>query len=168
MILVLVKEKNGVNSFEKDFLKLMSNSVFGKTMESLTKRTSVKLIHNSKDYVRSVSKPNFISQKIFSKNFVAIHQVKPVLILLKPIYVEFSILDFSKFLMYKFNYEYIKKKFNARLLFTDTYSLAYDIKTKDVYEDYYGDKNLFDFSDYLLNSEFFDQTNKKDIGKMKG
>ena len=146
----------------------MSNSVFGKTMESLTKRTSVKLIHNSKDYVRSVSKPNFISQKIFSKNFVAIHQVKPVLILLKPIYVEFSILDLSKFLMYKFNYEYIKKKFNARLLFTDTYSLAYDIKTKDVYEDYYGDKNLFDFSDYLLNSEFFDQTNKKDIGKMKG
>ena len=86
----------------------MNNSVFGKTMENLRKRISIKLINNSKDYVRYVSEPNFISQKIFSKNFVAIHQIKPVLILNKPIYVGFSILDLSKLLMYRFHYEYIK------------------------------------------------------------
>ena len=57
----------------------MNNSGFGKRMENLRKRISVKLINNSKD-VRCVSKPNFLSQKIFSKHFVAIHQIKPVLI----------------------------------------------------------------------------------------
>ena len=121
------KRKNRVNSFEKDFFKLMNNSVFGNTMEKLKKRISVKLINNSKDYVRCVSKPNFISQKIFSKNFLAILHVKPVLILNKPIYAGFSILDLGKLLMYKFNYEYTQYKFNARLFFTDTDSLVYEI-----------------------------------------
>ena len=64
------RKKNTVNSFEKDPFKLMNNSVFGKIMENLRKRVSVKLINNSKDYVRCVSKPNFISQKIFSKNLL--------------------------------------------------------------------------------------------------
>ena len=80
---------------------------------------SVRLINNSKDYVRCVRKPNFISPKVFSKNFVGIHQVKPVLILDKTIYVGFSVLDLSKLLMYENHYEYIQYKFNARLLFTD-------------------------------------------------
>ena len=77
--------KNAANSFEKDSFKLMNYSVFGKTMESLRKRINVELINNAKDYVRSIGKPSFISQKIFSKNFVAIHQIKPVLTLNKPI-----------------------------------------------------------------------------------
>ena len=75
------KRKNVVYIFEKDFFKLMNNNVFGKTMENVRKRISVKVINNSKDYVRCVSKPNFISQKIFSKSFAAIHQIKPILIL---------------------------------------------------------------------------------------
>ena len=161
------KRENAANSFEKDFFKLMNNSVFGKTMENLRKRISAKLINNAKDYVKCISKPSFISQKIFSKNFVAIHQVKPVLILNKPIYVGLSILDSIKLLMYKFHYEYTKNNFYAKLLFTDTDSLVYENKTEDVYEDFYGDKNLFDFSDYSLNSKFFDPVNKKVIGKMK-
>ena len=117
-------------------------------MENLRKRISIKLINNSKDYVKCASKSNFISQKISSKNFVAIHQVKQVLILNKPIYVGFSISDLSKLLMYKFRYEYIKNKFDAKLLFTDAFNLVYEIKTEDVYEDFYGDKTFFDFSDY--------------------
>ena len=55
----------------------------------------------------------------------------------------------------------------TKLFFTDTDSLVYEIKTKDVYEDFYQDKNLFDFSDYSLKSKFFDPANKKVIGKMK-
>ena len=66
----------------------------------------------------------------------------------KPIYVGFSILDLSKLLMYEFHYKHIKSKFDAKLLLTDTDSLVYEIKTEDVYEDFYGDKNLIDFSDY--------------------
>ena len=112
--------------------------------------------------VRSISNPNFISQKIFDKNFVAIHKVKPVLILNKPI-----ILDLCKLLMYEFHYKYIKSKFDAKLLFTDTNSLVYEIKTEDVYENFYEDKNLFDFSDYPLDSNFFDPANENVFGKMK-
>ena len=69
--------------------------------------------------------------------------------------------------MYAFHYKYIKSKFDPKLLFTDTDSLVYEIKTKNVHEDFYGDKNLFDFSDYPLNSKFFDLANKKVISKMK-
>ena len=103
----------------------MNNSVFGKTMESLRKRISVKFVYNSKDYVRCINKPSFISQEIFSKYFVAIHEIKPVLILKKPIYVGFSVLDLNKLLMYEFRYKDIKSKFDAKLLFTDTDSLVY-------------------------------------------
>ena len=67
-------------------------------------------------------------------------------------YVGFSILDLSKLLMYEFHYKYIKSKFDAKLLFTDTASLFYAIKSEDVYEYFYQDKTLFDFSDYPLNS----------------
>ena len=130
-------------------------------MENLRKRINVELINNSKDYVICVSKPNFISQKIFSKNFVAVHKIKPVLTLNIPIYAGFSVSDLSKLLMYKFHYEYIKSKFDAKLLFTDTDSLVYEIKTEDLYEDAYSDKDLLDFSDYPVNSKFFDKTNKK-------
>ena len=136
-------------------------------MENLRKRIGVKLVNNYKDFVRCISKPSFISQKIFSKNFVAIHQIKPVLTLNKPVYVGFSILDLNKLLMCEFHYKYIKSKFDAKLLFADTDSLAYEIKTKDVYEYFYQDENLFDFSDYPLDSKFFDPVNKNVIGKIK-
>ena len=80
----------------------MNNSVFGKTMENQRKRIKARLVNNAKDYVRHVSKPSFVPQKIFNKNFVAIHVIKRVLTLNKPVYVGFSILDLSKLLMYKF------------------------------------------------------------------
>ena len=124
------------------------------------------MVNNSKDYVRCIGKPSFISQKIFSKNFVAIHKIRPVLTLNKPMYVGFSILDLSKLFMYEIHYKYIKSKFDAKLFFTDTDSLVYEIKIEDVYEDFYEDKNLFDFSDYPLDSKFFDPVNKKVIDKM--
>ena len=123
------KRKNVANSFEKDFFKLMNISVFGKTMENLKERISVKLINNAKYYVKCVSKPIFISQKIYSTIFFDIHKIKPVLTFNKPIYVGFSILNLSKLHMYKVHYKYIKSKFYAKLLFTDTDSLIYEIKT---------------------------------------
>ena len=161
------KRKNAVNNFEKHFFKLMNNSVFGKIMENLRKRIIVKLVNNAKDYVRYISEPSFVSQKIFSKNFVAIHEIIPVSTLDKPISVGFSILDLNKYLMYEFHYKYIKSKFDANLLFTDTDSLVYEIKAEHVHQDFYKDKNLFDFSDYQLHSKFFDPTKKKVISEMK-
>ena len=136
------KRKNAPNSFEKDFFKLMNNSVFGKTMENLRKRISVKLVNNDKDYFKCINRPSFVSQKIFSKNFAAIHELKPVLTLNKPIYPEFSILDLIKYLMDESHYKYIKSKSDAKLLLTDTGSLVYEIKTEDVYEDFDQDTNV--------------------------
>ena len=145
----------------------MVSSIYGKTAEDIRKRINVRLINNAKDYVRCVSKPNFISQKIFSKNFVAIHLIKSVLNLDKPLYVGFSVLELSILLMYKFHYEYVKNKFDAKLLFTDIDSLVYEIKGEDVYEVSYSDKYLFDFSNYPVNSKYYDPTNGSVLGKMK-
>ena len=107
-----------------------------------------------------MSKPSFVTQKIFNKN-------EPVLTTDKPIYIEFSILDLSKHLMYELHYKYFKGKYNANLLFTDTDILVCEIEIKDIYEDFYEDKSLFDFSNYPQDSNFFDPVNKKVINKMK-
>ena len=71
--------------------------------------------------------------------------------------------------MYKFHYDYIKNKYDnkSRLLFTDTKSLMYEIKTEDVYEDFSNDKKMFDFSNYLIKSKYYDNSNKLVVGKMK-
>ena len=53
------------------------------------------------------------------------------------------------------------------MLFTDTDNLAYEIKSEDVYKEFYKWKNLFDFSNYSKDSIFYDDTNKKVVGKMK-
>ena len=108
----------------------MNNSTFGKTMGNLRTKINVRLINNAGHYKKYVSKPSFVSHKIFSKNFAAIHEIKPVLTLDKPIYVGFSILDLGKLLMYQFHYEYVKRKYIAKLLFTNTDSLVYEIKTR--------------------------------------
>ena len=93
---------------------------------------------------------------------------KLVLTLNKPIYVGFTVLELSKVLMYDWHYNCFEKKFDCRLLFTDTDSLMYEIKSnEDIYEKIYVDKDLFDFSDYSKDSKFFDDTNKKVIGKIK-
>ena len=93
-------------------------------------------MNNEKHYLKHVRKSTFISRKIFDKNYAAIHEIKPVLTLNKPIYVGFTVLELSKWLMYDFHYNFIKKNFDAELLFTDTDSLTYEIKSEDVYEEF--------------------------------
>ena len=146
----------------------MNNSVYGKTMKNLRQRVKVRLVNNTKDNKKWVSRPSFVSQKILNRNFVAIYEIRPVSTLDKLIYVGFIILDLSKLLMYEFIFHYIRVKYgcDAKLLFTDTHSLVFEIKTNDVYEDFYRDSGLFDFSNYPEDSRFYDPVNKKDIGKM--
>ena len=71
--------------------------------------------------------------------------------------------------MYDFHYNYVKEKYgeNAKLLFTGTDSLCFEIETADAYKDFYADKNKFGFSDYPEDSSFFNKTNKKVIGKLR-
>ena len=163
------KRTQAKNTFEKDFFKLMNNSVFGKTMENIRKRVDVRLITDEKKLLKMASKPTYVSSKIFNENLVAVHKIKETLTLNRPAYVGMCILDLSKTLMYDFHYNYIKEKYGnkARLLFTDTDSLTYEIEAKDVYQDFWNDKDRFDNSDYPENSPYFDKTNKKVIGKFK-
>ena len=84
------KRKNAANDFEKYFFKLMINSVYGKMMENLTKRINVRLVHDEKDFLKYTSRPTYVAHKLFGKDYSAIHEIKPVLVLNKPIYVGFS------------------------------------------------------------------------------
>ena len=163
------KRKNAKNAFEKEFFKLMNNSVFGKTMENIRKRVDVRLVTDEKKLLKLTSKPTYVSCKIFNENLVAVHKIKETITLNRPAYVGMSILDLSKTLMYDFHYKYIKKNYGekAMLLFTDTDSLTYEIEANDVYRDFWIDKDKFDNSDYPEGSPYFDKTNKKVIGKFK-
>ena len=86
------KRKEATNSLKKDFFKLMSNSVYGKTIEKIRKRIMVRIVTNAKNYQILVSRQTFVSQKIFSKNLVDIYEIKPILTLSKTIYVGMCIL----------------------------------------------------------------------------
>ena len=100
---------------------------------------------------------------ICNENLVAVHKITKQLVLNRPAYVGMCILDLSKTLMYDFHYNYIKSKYdkNAKLLFTDTDSLTYEIKTKDAYQDFFKDKHLFDSCEYAENSPL------ETVGKFK-
>ena len=86
---------NAANNFEKDFFKLLINFVYGKTMENLRRRIKVILVNNEKDLLKYTSKPTHNAHKIFGKDYAAVHEIKPVLIHSKPIYVGFTVLDFE-------------------------------------------------------------------------
>ena len=91
------------SEFEKDFFKLMNNSVFGKTMENIRNRVDIKLVNDKKRAEKLSAKPNFNHCNIFSENLVAIHTKQTELKFDKPVYLGMSILDISKTLMYDFH-----------------------------------------------------------------
>ena len=161
------------NNFEKDFFKLMNNSVFGKTMENIRNRVNVKLVNTQERLKKLAAKPNLKSPpKIFSENLVSVHLKKTSLTMNKPVYLGMCILDLSKTIMYDFHYNYIKPKYGekAKLLFTDTDSLMYEIETEDFYKDISEDvKDRFDTSDYPENHPSGIPTgiNKKVLGMFK-
>ena len=160
------------NEFEKDFFKLMNNSVFGKTMENIRNRVDVRLVNDKRMAKKLAAKPNFKHCTIFDENLVAIHMKKTKLVFDKPVYLGMCILDLSKTLMYDFHYNYIKTKYGtkAKLLFTDTDSLAYEIKTEDFYKDIAGDVAAkFDTSNFPQNHPSGIPTglNKKVVGMFK-
>ena len=136
-------------------------------MENLRKKINVRLVNNAKDFLKYTNKPIYVTHQLFDKDFAVIHKIKPVLVLNKPIYVGFTVLNLSKWMMYDFHYKFIKMNFDADLLFTDTDSLTYKIKSDNVYEEFFKWKYLFDLSNYSEDSKFFDDTNKKVISKMK-
>ena len=130
--------KEAKNDFEKDFFKLMNNSVFGKTMENVRKHRDIKLATTDEKRNKLVSEPNYHTAKRFSENLLAIEMKKKAKVKMnKSVYLGMSILDTSKTLIYKFWYDYIKPKYGdrAKLCYTDTDSFIIHLITEDFFAD---------------------------------
>ena len=114
--------KNVQNEFEKNFFKMMNNSVFGKTVENVRNHRDIKLVTSEKRRKRLVSEPNYYSHKSLSDNLMTIEMKKTRVKMTKPLYLGMSTLDISKILMYKFWYDYIRPKYGdkTKLSYTDT------------------------------------------------
>ena len=143
--------KNAKNDFEKDFFKLMNNSVFGKTMENVRNHRDIKLVIPDKRRSILVSEPNYHSSKCISKDLMIIEMRKVEVKMNKPIYPGQALLDISKTLMYEYWYDYIKPKYGdkTRLCYMDTESFVMHIKTEDFHKDIAGDvERWFDTSNY--------------------
>lgn len=142
--------KQAKNNFEKDFWKLMNNSVFDKFMENVRHRVDVKLETTAQKAEKHINKPTLKRWKEFNNDLIGIELRKKQTVLNKPIAIGFCILDLSKTLMYYFHYNYMKKEYgdNVQLLYTDTDSLVYQVFTKDLYKDFQKHKDKYDFSEY--------------------
>ena len=163
------KRKVAKSAFEKDMYKLMNNSVFGKTMENLRKRIDVKLVTDTRKAERLCALPTYDSFNIVNSDITMIKSNPGTLYWDKPTYVGFCVLELSKLIMYEFHYDKILPLYgmNAKLLFTDTDSLCYEIKTNDVYADMKENLDWFDTSDYSKEHTCYSAKNCKVIGKMK-
>ena len=151
------------SDFEKNFCKLMNNSVYGKTCENQKRRSDVRLVTCDSKLKKLTEKPHLKRFSIFGKDLAAVELQKVLARIDKPFYVGFTVLELSKLHMYRFHYDFIKAKYEdqAELLFTDTDSLYYEIKTDDVYKDFFEHKDLFDFASYSKSSPYYDPTNNK-------
>ena len=148
--------KKAQNQFEKNFFKLINNSVFRKTVENVGNHGDIELITSDKRRKRLVSEPNYHSHTEFSDHLKAIEIKKTRVKMTKPLYLGMSILNISKILMYEFWYDFINPKYGdrAKLCYTDTDSFIIYIKTEDFFEDISNDvERWFDTSNYDKNDK---------------
>ena len=157
--------KEAKNDFEKDFFKLMNNSLFGKAMANVRKHRDIKFVTTDEKRNKLFSEPNYHTTKRFPENLLATEMKKIKVKMNRPIYLDMSILDISNTLMYKFWYDYFKPKYGdkAKLCYTDTDSFIIHIIIEDFFEDISNDvEEWYDTSNY-------DENNKRPlpIGKNK-
>ena len=168
------KRTEATTEFEKNLYKLCNNAIFGKMCEDLRKRTKVHLVTEQVQAERYVAKPTYDSFKIINSDVTMVKLTNSEILWNKPTFIGSCVLELSKLAMYEFHYNYIVKEYTestgicrAKLLFTDTDSLCYEIQTNDVYEDMRKRPDLFDTSDYPSNHPNHSMSNCKVVGKMK-
>ena len=110
----------------------------------MRKRVKIRVVKNSQDFIKYTSRPTCVNWKVFKNNLATIHENKISLTLNKLTYVGFKILEISKWEMYNFHYNFMVRKFNARLLFTNTDSLYYELYEKNLY------KKCLNIKNYLI------------------
>ena len=153
------------NGFLRDFFKLMNNSVFGKTQENLRKRVQVDLITDTAVLRKLVAKPSFCRWIPITDCLTVVQCKVQTLVLNRPIYVGFTVLELSTYNHMKVKYPHADQ---LRLLFTDTDSLAYAVQTENIYGDTASDAaTKYDFSEYPINHPLYDTSNRKALGFFK-
>ena len=163
--------------FDKDFFKLMNNLVFGKTLEDVRERVNIKLVTEPSTFKKHVAKVTYKTSVVFFNDeekkdyFVGVERKHTLVVLDKPIYTGFIVLELSKLHMYNFHYKVMMAKYGpekAKLLFSDTDSLTFQIKTDDLYQDMLEDQDLFDTSNYPREHPlYYSSANLKVIGEFK-
>ena len=125
------------NEFEKDFFKLLDNSVLGKTMENIENHKDMKLVISQDKYAKYVMKPNFKDGHPFLKHLLTVETGKTETKMNKPVYLGLGMLDLSKTLIYEFHYDYMRSKHGCKvsLCYMDTDTFAYEIGTEDLFRD---------------------------------
>ena len=157
------------SEFAKDLFKLMSNSIFGKSMESVRLRENYTFATSVTQLRKAVNSNNYRSHKIFSENLVLVNRLKSDIYLNKPIYIGQSCLDISKNYMYDWYYNYMMKKYGDKLqlCYSDTDSYVYWVETPDFYADMKKDSHLYDLSNFPKHHFLYSDANKKVPGLMK-
>ena len=161
--------QQATSQFEKDFFKLMNNSLYGKTCENVLKRLNIKLTANQIQAERYIAQPSYQDFRIINEDISMVKLRQTALTWDKPSYIGFSVLDLSKLHMYEFHYDHMKAKYGsaAKLLFTDTDSLCYELTTPDAYKDMRDHAHLFDTSEFPITHLNHSMTNSKVPGMMK-
>ena len=162
--------KNSKNEFEKDFFKLMNNSIFGKSIQNQRKQINMKLCLNEKQTRKWLIKPNYHTFTILDENKALIQLNKQKVKLNRPLYLGFACLEFAKYWMYNSYYNWYKKFYGEkiRLAYTDTDSFLIVVQTDDFYSDLKQNfSHIMDFSNYPKNHSLYSKKNEKVIGKFK-
>jgi DNA polymerase type B, organellar and viral len=165
------ERQNSKNDFEKDFFKLMNNSVFGKMIENVRKRRRVKIATTWEGRSGAgalIAAPHFHSRQIMDEDAVIIELNKTKICLEKPVYVGATILDMAKFHMYNVHYNMIKKDVpGIKMMYHDTDSFMYLLPNLSVHELIQMNPDLYDTSSYPEAHPLYSEKNKAVLGKMK-
>ena len=166
------KRNKAKNDFEKDFYKLLNNAFYGKTMENVRNRLKIKIVKKD-DYRETIKQQSKLTFNGIHKSYENCdsytHKQNEVL-MDKPIYLGFTVLELSKLLMYETYYDKLQPYFgqeNIQLHYMDTDSFLVSVNTKDIIKDLKNLEDIFDFSNLDKNHELFSNKNKKVIGKFK-
>ena len=166
------KRNKAKNDFEKDFYKLLNNAFYRKTMENVRNRLKLKFIKKDdyREIIKQQSKLTFTGIHKLYENCDSYTFKQNEVLMDKPIYLGFSVLELSKLLMYETYHDTLQPYFGQEIIklhYMDCDSFALSIETQNIINDLKNLEDFFDFSNLDKNHELFSNKNKKVVGKFK-
>lgn len=167
--LCTTKRQQSTTSFQKDFWKLMVNALYGKSIEDKRKHCKVEIVKSDIRAEKLIRKNHMEQISIINEDLAIFKMKNKRVFMNKPIYMGFTVLERSKLLMYHLHYNIFKAHYgdNIKLLYTDTDSFIYFIKTDNISRDFKNFSHIMDFSDYPENHPLYSLENKKKLGYLK-